>query len=337
MGKQKYMDRPLIVALLFLATAAQAEEAIGRALTITPRDIARYEKHNITLMGAINISSMTTAGDKLMEFSGLAWDVDENLLYALSDRGYVVHLRPVFKDGNLSNLTLVAYHELLDENGNALSYKHADSEGLELSRANNQIKGDSELVVSFERIPRLLRFRTNGELIDSIPLPQQLADINHYAGENKSLEAVSWHPDYEFLLGAERPLPATGLSIFSSKIDNSLLWTFQADNKTYGSLVGMTTLPSGQLVLLERSFPGVFAGVTITLHLAQLEQQGLKQKKLAALYPGNQLFNDNFEAIAWHRSNRFFLISDDNDNLLQRSILLYIAVNNLDQTISDID
>ncbi len=39
---------------------------------------------------------------------------------------------------------------------------------------------------------------------------------------------------------------------------------------------------------------------------------------------GHQI--DNFEGLARHRGNRFFLVSDDNDLFLQRSLLMYFEL-----------
>ena len=93
--------------------------------------------------------------------------------------------------------------------------------------------------------------------------------------------------------------------------------------------MGLTTLPDNRLIALERTFPGIFAGVSNVLHLITLEANALKQETLVKLNPSDGYFNDNFEGISWHEKNRFFMISDDNDNLLQRSILIYFEIPDL--------
>jgi len=47
---------------------------------------------------------------------------------------------------------------------------------------------------------------------------------------------------------------------------------------------------------------------------------------LVTLEPTKGYQIDNFEGIAHHRGKRFFLISDDNDFFLQRTLLLYIEL-----------
>lgn len=335
MFKDALMDR--LILLLFLAVHigwAHADKSIASALHISSIDRSRYLDKNIQLLGALKLDSITANGEKLMEFSGLGWDNDEKLLYALSDRGYIVQLRPVFHNDELVDLELFAYYPLLDKDHKPLRYKHADSEGLALVDADNGITGDTELIVSFERIPRLVRYDTNGNLINTISISTTLADITQYEGENKSLEAVTSHQQLGLLLGVERPLPASGQNIFS--VNGNKGWVFTPANPQHGSLVGMTSLAHGIVIILERSFPGIFAGVTSSLHIVQFYDNSIKQQLLTTLKPADGLFNDNFEGLAWHRSNRFFMISDDNDNVLQRNLLLYFAIPDLDTRLGEL-
>ncbi len=323
------MDRILLIILLTVHVQAGADESIANALHITGVDKQLYREQNIQLLGALTLDSITGNGQKLMEFSGLAWDADEALLYALSDRGFFIRLRPSFVDGELVDVLLVSRHILTDANGKPVKFKHADSEGLDLLNANNGVAGDTTLIVSYERIPRLIEYDTQGSFIKQLTLGATLADITQYSGENKSMEAITTHDKYGLLLGTERPLPASGASIFT--LTGNKQWEFEPVNERHGSLVGMTSLANGVIIALERSFPGIFAGVTASLHMLTFSDNSLQQQLLFSINPATGLFNDNFEGITWHRANRFFMISDDNDNAIQRNLLLYFSVPDLDK------
>ena len=52
----------------------------------------------------------------------------------------------------------------------------------------------------------------------------------------------------------------------------------------------------------------------------------LRPESLVTLEPSKGYQIDNFEGIAHHRGARFFLVSDDNDFFLQRTLLLYIEL-----------
>ena len=88
--------------------------------------------------------------------SGLAFDPDQNVLYAVSDSGRLVHFKLTFNEnGRLVGATVVAQHRLKDQTGKRLSGKWADSEGLVAANHKNKVRGDTELLISFERHPEL--------------------------------------------------------------------------------------------------------------------------------------------------------------------------------------
>ncbi|MCK5499236.1 MAG: esterase-like activity of phytase family protein, partial [Gammaproteobacteria bacterium] len=83
------------------------------------------------------LSNITINGSKVSELSDLAWDSDEQLLYALSDNGHLLSFKPVFSDNKLDDLLMVNGIALHDEKGKKLRWKNSDSEGLTLINSNN--------------------------------------------------------------------------------------------------------------------------------------------------------------------------------------------------------
>ncbi len=318
--------------LLILPLTLNATESIAYSLKLTQQQLSNYKNRNITLNGILKLYGETEANQPLMEFSGLAWGQDDSILYALSDRGYIVHLEPVFEDDQLTDVLLHGKYSLMDDSGKALKETLADSEGLALINANNGIDNDTELVICFERSPRIGRYDVYGKWIADITINNTLANISHYEHVNKSLEAITEHPQFQFISASERPLKQTSNNLFAHDKINASEWEFETSNKDYGSLVGLTTLPDGNIIALERIFQNIFTGVTSVIHSIEFDDNDIVQTQLISLKPADGVFNDNFEAISWHRDNRFFMISDDNDNLLQRSILIYFSIPSLDNT-----
>ena len=93
----------ILLAVSFFPAAIMAE-SIALEIDYTAQQASIYDKQNIILSGALTLSSQTASGEPLMEFSGIAWDQDDSILYALSDRGYFISLRPVFKQNKLKRL-----------------------------------------------------------------------------------------------------------------------------------------------------------------------------------------------------------------------------------------
>lgn len=323
----KYLRiKPLFFLCLFYSGYTTADQSIARPLQFTSSQLENLQKKNFNLLGALQLKSAVSPDQRLMEFSGIAWDNDEQSLLLLSDRGFIVHSKPVFTGNKLTDLSFIAYHRLLDKKGKALRYKPSDSEGLALINSNNNRNNDTELLISFERIPRVLRYTTDGKFLSQETISNELNNIKNYKSENKSMEAITTHKQYRIITGPEQALDKNdSLSLHNL---NDKEWLLSGESKQYSSLVGLTTLPNNQLIALERIFPGVFAGVTSIIHLITLNHDSIKQQRLVKLNPEDG-FNENFEGISWHKDNRFFMISDDNENIFQRSLLIYFEIPSL--------
>ena len=156
--------------LVTFALCVEADE-IG-----TPFDFSKSIKPGDTFMGIRLLGALKLSRDKVndlnsRELSGVAWDEDDQILYAVSDDGHLVHLNPTFTDGFLTGVSLINAYPLRDPDGNVLEGDASDAESLALINSNNGIHGDSELVISLEFPPRIGRFRADGVFIAYIPLP----------------------------------------------------------------------------------------------------------------------------------------------------------------------
>ena len=72
-------------------------------------------------------------GFKTSELSGLAWDQDEQLLYAVSDLGHIIHFRVEVSDDKIAVLEEVYYGPLELTVGQETFH---DTEDLEIGRAH---------------------------------------------------------------------------------------------------------------------------------------------------------------------------------------------------------
>jgi hypothetical protein len=321
-----------MLLFLFLTYTGQvtAERDIGNYIDLPQAQLQQLELNNFKVLGLIQLAQDAGQDRPLMEFSGLAWDHDENSLIILSDRGFLIHTKPIFSNGKLIEIKLLSYHHLRDKNGKKLKYTAADSEGLALINSKNNIIGDTELIISFERQPRIIRYANDGTFIADEPLNNELNDIKNYAASNKALEAVTIHNQFNIITGPERPLKSQHDNLLSLHTLEKETWYFTPDSENYGSLVGLTTLPDNRLITLERIFSSIFGGLSNAIHLITLGEDTIKAKKIVSLAPSASYFNDNFEGISWHKENRFFMISDDNDNIFQKSLLVYFEIPDLD-------
>lgn len=309
------------------ATASGEALEISQPYRLSPH-VAPGETHmGIRLLGSVVLTPASVAGLTLGGLSGLAWDEDESRLYALSDRGALFHLRPRFENGQLSGVQLLAAFALRGPDGRALGGRRADAEGLVLQHGDNGVSGDSQLAVAFERYPRIVLFRPDGRHVETLRLPVELAHAGRYAEPNKALESLTWLPTVGFLTAPERPLKASEDGTVNLFALDGRRWRYPLRSNPNASLVDMQALPDGSLLTLERGHGLMFLPMVISLRHTRIPVDNIGERlavtSLAILDSSQGWSVDNFEGLTRHRALKFFMVSDDNFNALQKTLLVY--------------
>lgn len=330
-------QRPMVFRLLSFCQCALL--AACSALASTPTRVPLSERvtngerfMGIRLLGTLRLPTefdgVTVGG-----ISGLAWDRDESLLYAISDKGELHHFQPLFEDGLLSDIRHLGSFALQDAQSRPLRPPWADSEGLTLVNADNGISGDSELLVSFEIRMRIRRYTNTGKRLGGIELPQALRNPERYININIALEAITTHPRWEILVAPERTLrgdPKGLLTLFST---TGRSWIYPLADAPKSSLVAMQTLDDGSVLFLERAFTSVMQPLIISLRRAELPESStapLSVQDIAVLDSSKGWLLDNFEGLAHHGNGRFFMVSDDNQHFLQNTLLVFFELTSPD-------
>jgi hypothetical protein len=284
----------------------------------------------IRILGLLQLPSFSVNNLRFAEFSDLAWDDDNEILYAESDQGGLFWLKPVFTNAYLTDVKLIKAMPLRElGSGKAVRWTRTDAEGMDIVNGRNGRKNDTELVISFEREQRILRYHTDGTAINQYTLPPPLDDIKNYHGANKALEAVCIDPDLGVFTAAEHPLRAErpGYTRIFDLQGKSWYYPVTKNN----GIVALECLGHGDILVLERDYLSIMVHTIITLkkvHLPAGLAAGatLSPETLVRLDDSNGLRLDNFEGLTHHRGNRYFMISDNNDNFLQRTLLLYFEI-----------
>lgn len=316
----------LLLASLLPACAVLDEQQFRFSVNHEPGD----EFMHIRLLETLRLAPRQVDGLVLESLSGLAWDADEERLYAVSDNGLLFHLQLQFEQGELRAVQPLQGVYLRDEQGAALALQHKDyndSEGLSLRYANNGVRGDSELLVSFERRPRIHRYTPDGVFIEAVPLPAPLDQSAAYASRNKMLETLSQHPRWGLLSIAEYPLPEDKelMRLVSLRGDT---WYFPRSAAENSAVVGMESLPDDDVLVLERAYVSVWRPMLITLRRIDLDDSCRNQPETLcatetlAVFDSSQGWRvDNFEGLTHYQGRRFLMISDDNGDPMQDTLL----------------
>jgi hypothetical protein len=284
----------------------------------------------INLITSMGLRLETNTRNTVSELSGIAWDEDQNMLYAISDEGVLYHLKLAFEKGRLLNVAVENAFLLLGKNKKPLRGKWKDSEGLSLVNGNNAKPGDSELLISFEKKPRVVRYTTKGEYIGEIRLPKKLWRKKNYRHKNKALESVTLHPQEGIITATEFPLKKHSIkhqTLYSAKGKE---WHFQAASAEKSAVTGLETLPDGNILVLERAWAGIKKPVVISLSEVKLNQcdanRECQKNTIATMSTNDGWMLDNFEGLTHFRNNQYLMVSDDNEHPLQSTVLVLFEI-----------
>ncbi len=313
---------------LFVALLAQESFAIGGdsgAHTLSEQYDNGDTYMGIRLRGAVQIPVKRVDGFRLVELSGLAWDESAGLLYSVSDQGVLFHLKPTWIEGNLSKIEVLRAYPLLDAKDKPLASRDKDAEGLSLY----PYQGKQYLAVSFERQPRIALYSPTGVYQKALPLAPILQQRKNYRSRNKMLEALLWHPQHGFVSGAERPL--RGQNRHQLFNDKGHYWNFPPYAAKNSAVVGLEGISgSADLLVLERAYVAPWKPLIISLrrvqHCFPSQQQSCAVSTIAVFDSSKNWRLDNFEGLSLHQGRHYFMVSDDNNSLLQQTLLVYFEL-----------
>lgn len=324
----------LLVGLALLLACPPARAADYASLNAKPVPLADGlhvggRTGRMRFLGMLAIPRAGINGLRFAQLSDLGWDDDDGVLYAISDKGALFHMRPVFSDGVLADVKLVRAVPLRElETGDPLRGRRADGEGLAVLHGRNGRPHDAELVVSFERFPRIVRYRPDGRALAPYPLPAPLLDTLGYQSSNSMLEAVCVHPTLGILTISEAPRRTDPRGFNRLHALSGASWLYPVENEN--RMVGLACLDNGDVLVLERDYGRLLWRSLVSLKRVRPAHAApgttLEAQTLMTLNSRQGFQIDNFEGVAQHRGNRFFLVSDDNDLFLQRTLLMYFEL-----------
>ncbi|MDA7818173.1 esterase-like activity of phytase family protein [Sulfurimonas sp.] len=248
------------------------------------------------------------------EISALAYE--KNMLYALSNRGYLYHLKIKLKKNKISSLKLEKAMSLKRKNSKRLKKRHRDAEGMVLV--------DNKLFISFEREPRVDVFNLNGTKIDGKVINEELLHVDNYQTKNKALESIAYNKKYGFVTSPELPLLS----------ENEEFHTIYTDSKKYkfrasSNLAAMEFISKNKLLTLEKSLSHITRRRVMVLKEVNLKKvkDGIAKSRILAVMDSHKGWNlENFEGLTKVGKKKFLMISDDNRGLFDKTVLVLFKI-----------
>jgi hypothetical protein len=263
-------------------------------------------------------------------FSAIRVEPDGQHFVSLSDRGWWLTGRIVYDQGQPAGIDDARMAPMLGPDGRTLRARGWwDTESL--------AERDGWLYVGIERVNRILRFdfARCGFRARGMEYPAVATAASHplYSNLpiNKGLEALTFAPRSGGLAGAliafsERGLDPAG-NIRAFLVGGATPGEFSVKRRDDFDISDSVTLPSGNVLLLERRFSW-WTGMAI-----RLRRIAMSDIAPGALIDGADLLFadmtyeiDNMEGLSVHTDASsaivLTMISDDNFNFLQRTVLL---------------
>ncbi len=287
---------------------------------IEPDEVQHGDYMGIKILDSKVLGSERVDGLKFCEISDIAYDKSKDILYALSDKGRLFKLSIMIENKKIKSLKILSSKALRSLNGKKLFGEYKDSEGLALI-------GES-LLVSFERKPRLLLYDDKFIPQKILSLPTPLDDIKNYRSKNKALEALTYDKNYGYITTPEYSLKKQKNNYHDIYTSWGKLCTVKlTDSKV--AITEMEMMPDGNLMLLLRKFTLCSFSFETTLLKVNLKEkkEGICKSTVLAWMSTQEGWDiDNFEGLTHVWDNVYLMVSDDNNNPFEKTILTLFEI-----------
>jgi hypothetical protein len=318
-----------LTALCFLSFAAGVAWADTIDLQTTrvalkPNDPGQRNVGKLHFRGGLVLES---SDPRFGGLSGLVVSADGKSVLAVSDVAYWISFKLYYRDGDLVGADNAQLWPMRGLDGADMHFKQGDAESLTALSTRGP---GGDVAVGFERDARIWRYAFGTKHGDALPTPVQTPPALKTVRRNKGIEALARLRDGRLLAITEATLDEAG---------NMIGWILDGPNSTSISykrhddydLSDLCILPDGDALALERRFSlpeGLF------MRLRRIPATSIKPGAvldgpvIAALDPTYTI--DNMEGVAArkgrHGETLIYVISDDNYNRLERTVLLVFAL-----------
>jgi len=286
------------------------------SITLNPDSPETRKVGKLLYLGGLQLES---EDDRFGGFSALHIDRNGHMLLAITDRGDLMQADlGVSPDGAPISLQIRRFQKLLGVDGLELEGKpYSDAESLAFG-------SDGVMTVSFERKHRILRY-DNGETAPSVVRPPPELGL---APKNGGIEAMTHLRDGRLVVISESIDTHKGVIGWVEDPDANTGWSmFTYETDGFFRPTAAATLPNGTVLVLERFYTPLSGNAARVVSLGEtafVPRARIKGTELSLLK--SPLSVDNFEGLAVHPTvdgrNIVYLISDDNFNPLQRTLLM---------------
>ena len=267
---------------------------------------ADFKSKHIKILDAKEFKSKKIDGIKVTEISDLAF-MDKKL-YGVSDQGYLYTFKLDIQNKKIKTIKPLKAMRLSGKKGKVFKNSKRDAEGL--------CAIGKELLISFERKPRIGIFGFDGREIKKADIAKKLLHIENYRGKNKALESVIYTKKYGVVTAPELPLKTQKISfhtIFTQKKGN-----FSFFSK--GCITSLEFIDEDKVLVLLREYSYMTRHLIVTLLSVNLLDERVDVLLKMDSQKGWHI--DNFEGLTKVGKNLYLMVSDDNESIFQKTLFV---------------
>ena len=317
-----------VAALALMAGGARAEPVriYNQQVLLNPDDPSDTRVGQLRFRGGVALSSNDRRFGGL---SGLLIAADGRTLRAVSDKGTWLTARIKYDaHRNLTGLDRARIAFMRNRAGRRLKgKKYGDAEAM--ARVNGHV------IVSYEHAHRLWHFADRGDISQGRPKverrPPRGKKYARTLRPNQGIEAlteISRGRLFALPEGRKDAVPRQPGWIVDGKRWRPVTYVRHGLFRP----VGAATLPNGDVLVLERRFSllGGLSSRLVRVPAKSIRADAvIKGREIAVLQ--SPLISDNFEGVSVRRAKDgrtlVYLVSDDNFNVLQRTLLLMFELD----------
>ena len=299
------MLRAVLLFLLLLNNIA----GMMKEYKIEPDNLKKMKYDSIKFLDSKELYFKGIDGIEIKELSALAYK--DNILYAITDKGILIHFNINIKNNEIKKVELSQVFVLRDKNEKKLKKEYRDSEGLCFL--------GKDLLISFEKQHRIDRYATSGIKIQNEKIHNDIQKIKNYRSPNKGLESVAYNEKYGLITAPEKSLKEMGEKqhVLYARTKK---WVIPAS----GSISALEFMSKNKLVILERKLNELTRKRVLTI--SSLNLKNSKHKILGKFDSEDGWKLDNFEGLTKIDKNKYLMISDDNDSFFQKTLLVLFEI-----------
>ena len=277
-------------------------------------------KEKITILDQAILDYGEKKGVPFLEISDLTYNSKTKQLHMVGDRGYFYTFSANFRE-KIENLKFLNAFPIKETNNKTIT---PDSEGL-----THNSKGD--LIISFERKPRVSKINSKGKIQSNYKLPKKLQKRSSYKTPNSMFEGIAFHPKHGILTAAEYPINRQKNTQQTIYALSGKEWHFKAESHANSAITALEVMDDNNLLVIERAYSGLSNPFYITLKKVYLNRCDKKKQCQSEVLASLSSFEgwgfNNFEGLAKVGKNRYVMVSDNNDRSILPTVLTYFKVN----------